>query len=125
MPAPGLVILQGPIIRAGESLSEPLDCSVGLPVRLTTPDDWTGAVLTFQMSSDGDTYQDLFAFDGREITANIVPNTCAPIPEQYGRMLGFIKIRSGTRDHPVPQEAERHFRMALTKATAALAEVEA
>ncbi len=115
-----LVILDGPIIRAGESLSEPMDCSVGLPVRITMPQEWTSARLTFSFSSDGDTYQDVFTFDGQELQINVMANTCIPVPEQYGRMLGFMKIRSGPRDKPVPQEAERHFRMALTRAASAM-----
>jgi hypothetical protein len=48
-----LQVLNGPFIRAGQSLSEGLDCSAGEIVRITMPGDWTPAALSFQFSTDG------------------------------------------------------------------------
>ena len=60
-----IMFLDGPVIQAGESLSEALDCSIGFPVRLTmpqAPDGWTPANLTFQISTDGNWFNDALGF---------------------------------------------------------------
>ena len=45
-------VLQGPVISAGESLSDGLDCTGGRIIKITFPHDWTYADLTFQTSSE-------------------------------------------------------------------------
>ena len=52
-----LPFLDGPVIRAGQSLSEPMDCAGWWILRLVMPDDWDRAPLTFQVSPDGDEYR--------------------------------------------------------------------
>jgi hypothetical protein len=110
-----LVVLNGPIIAAGESLSDAVDCSAGLPVRITMPAEWTSAGLSFQISSDGNFYNDCFDAIGHEMVLAVIPGTAVPIPEHWGRMMGWIKIRSGPRDNPVVQEAQRDFAIAISK----------
>jgi hypothetical protein len=98
-----LTIVDGPTIKLGESLSDGVDCSAGTIVRITVPQEYTPANLTFQVSSDGNLYNDLFSSDGGEITVVAKPSSGIIIPEAWARSIGFIKFRSGTRDHPVKQ----------------------
>lgn len=105
-----LTILNGPVIAAGESLSDGLDCSAGQIVKITMPSDWVGDVLTFQTSSDGNGYNDVMLPSGQELVFHVVAGTgilgMAP-------MTGFLKFRSGTRDRPVVQPERRQFAVAL------------
>jgi len=108
-----LQILNGPIIQAGESLSDPLDCTAGQLVRLTMPGDWNYALLSFQASSDGILYNDLFDLDGREIIGHVIPGTGVLLAANFTLALAHIKFRSGTRDNPVKQTVLREFAVAL------------
>lgn len=110
-----LSILNGPVIAKGESLSDGLDCTSGEIVRLTMPSQWTGANLTFQISSDGQGYNDLVDLDGKEITLVVVPASAvvvAPLSE-YLKAVAYLKVRSGTRTHPVIQADRRQFAVAV------------
>lgn len=103
--------LDGPTIEAGDSLSDAIDCRSGEIVRIVMPADWTFALLTFQISSDGNSYNDLFTGKGAEVTIHDVKAGSAIVlnPAWYGHGGGFLKFRSGTRDHPVVQKARREF----------------
>lgn len=105
-----IVVLDGPTIPAGESLSDALDCSAGTIIKVTMPQDWVDAVLTFQTSSNNVGYNDIFYPDGREVTWDVHPGTGI-----IGMRLvtGWIKFRSGTRERPVPQPGIRTFAVAL------------
>jgi len=114
----GFTVLQGPIIRAGESLSEGLDCTSGDLLRITMPLDWDDAPLSFQISSTNANYNDMFFLDGFEVIVPVVvPNSGIVVPTHISRAIGWIKFRSGTRTDPVPQSAERLFRIALNTYT--------
>ena len=114
-----LQVLNGPTIEAGESLSDGIDVSGGALVRITMPPDWTPANLTFQISSDGTFYNDLYDVHGNEITIVVRPGSAVRIPVEWSTMLGFLKVRSGTEQHPVEQEEQRTFAVAIeTKAVA-------
>ena len=117
-----LQVLEGPFINRGELLSEPLDCGAGQMVRITMPADWTEAGLTFQISTDGVFFNDLFGLDGYEVAIdNVVPGSAVLIPEGIGRAIAFVRFRSGTRANPVEQEADRAFAVAIrTEAPAGL-----
>jgi len=108
-------VLNGPIIAAGEALSDGLDCRAGAIVRLTMPAGWSPANLSFQISSDGGGYNDLVDFDGREIVMPVVPGTAVVVGmlDQYLRAVAFLKIRSGSRTRPVPQPVQRDFSIAI------------
>lgn len=111
-----LAVLNGPVIEAGESLSDGVDCSGGNIVRLTMPADWTGANITFAISSDGNGYNDLVGFDGQEVTIGpVVPGSAVVLAQfgEYLRAIAFLKIRSGTRSHPVVQKQRREFAVAI------------
>lgn len=110
-----LTVLNGPVIEAGESLSVGLDCTAGNIVRLTMPPVWDGANLSFQISSDGNGYNDLFTIDGKEIVIPVVPGTAvvvAPLSD-YLKAVAFLKVRSGSRAYPVIQSAHRDFAVAI------------
>jgi hypothetical protein len=98
-----LTIIDGPTILQGESLSDGVDCSGGTIVRITVPQEFTESNLTFQVSSDGGMYNDLYTGSGEEVTCVAHPNTGIMIAERWTRSIGFIKFRSGTRDNPVKQ----------------------
>jgi hypothetical protein len=110
-----LEVLNGPVIAAGESLSDPLDCTGGNLVRITMPVDWTAAVLSFQASSDGVFFNDLFFSDGREIVFEVIPGTAVLVPVDTSAALAFIKFRSGTRENPIAQLAQRDFAVAIDR----------
>jgi hypothetical protein len=109
-----LVVLNGPTIAAGQSLSEGLDCSAGVLVRLTMPPEWSPAPLTFQISSDNVFYNDVFGADGYEVTVpHVIPGAAIILESEIGRAVAWVKFRSGTRSQPVPQEAQRNFAVAI------------
>lgn len=114
-----LQIINGPFIQAGESLSDSIDCSAGPLVRITMPGNWTsGANLTFQLSTDGQMFNDLYDVHGEEITIVVVPGAAVRIPLEWSTMIAFIKFRSGTASHPVAQKELREFAVAIEVADA-------
>ena len=109
-----------PVIPAGQSLSDAVDCSTGQIVRLTMPPEFTSANLTFQVSSDGNFFNDLYDVKGDEVTlCDFKKNTSVVILGLLAHSIGFLKIRSGTRAQPVPQEAQREFGVTINTAAAA------
>jgi len=112
-----LQIVNGPTIKAGESLSDGVDCTAGQIVRLTLPANWTPANITFQISSDGGFYNDVYNEDGDEVmVANAPPGSAVVFKRgASNRFVAFahVKIRSGTRDNPVKQKAQALFAIAL------------
>lgn len=105
-----LTIINGPIIQAGESLSDGIDCSAGPIVKITMPGGWLSADLTFATSSDGIMFNDVFDHNGNEVTYAVQAGTGV-----VGMRLstGWVKFRSGTRDVPVPQPELREFAVAI------------
>jgi hypothetical protein len=108
-----LEIVDGPTIEAGESLSDGADCSAGEIVRITVPQEFTEANLTFQVSTDGNLYNDLYDSDGDEITITAQPDCGIAIHGLWTRSIAFIKFRSGTREHPVEQREACKFAIAI------------
>ena len=105
-----LTIINGPIIDAGESLSAGIDCSAGPIVKITMPGNFVGDTITFQTSSDGIMYNDIFDPSGTELMFRVIAGTGI-----IGMRLttGFVKFRSGTRERPVVQPELREFAVAL------------
>jgi len=110
-----LSILNGPIIAAGESLSAGIDCTGGNILRLTMPAGWDNANITFQISSDGNGYNDLYNTDGEEVTLPVRLGAAVVLGQfgDYLKAIAFIKIRSGTKSHPVVQTEQRDFAIAI------------
>jgi hypothetical protein len=112
-----LTVLNGPTIAAGESLSNGVDCTAGTIVRLTMPAAWGGGNITFAISSDGVFFNDLFDHDGNEFTMRVTPGAAIPLAfDGLTRCMAHVKIRSGTRDHPIVQTAQRDFAIAIQPA---------
>ena len=108
-----LQIIDGPTIAKEESLSEGVDCSAGEIVRITVPQEFTDANLTFQVSSNGDLYNDLYDDEGREITIAAEADTGIVISGRWVRSLAWVKLRSGTRDNPIEQREDCKFAIAI------------
>ena len=98
-----LTVIDGPTIPHNQSLSDGVDCTGGTIVRITVPQEFTDANLTFQVSSNGDLYNDLYDEDGGEITLPVQPDSTVIVPLRWARAIGWIKIRSGTRSSPKKQ----------------------
>ena len=107
-----VTIINGPIIAAGEYLSAGVDCSAGRIIRITTPAQWTNANISFLVSSDGNGYESLYEADGTEVVIPCGPSRAISISLAWPEAV-FLKIRSGRRDYPVLQEAQREFSIAL------------
>jgi hypothetical protein len=115
----GLQIVDGPTILKDESLSDGVDCSAGIIVRITVPQEYTDANMTFQTSSDGNMYNDLYDENGKEITISPEPDTTVVVTGAWVRSIGWLKLRSGTRDNPVDQTKDDvKFAIALEVPTA-------
>jgi hypothetical protein len=108
-----LTIINGPVIAAGESLSDAIDCSAGTIVRITMPADWSKASLTFEISSDGQGYNQLISASGSEVRVAVVPGAAVIVPSDIANASAFIKFRSGSKQAPVPQPLSREFAVAL------------
>jgi hypothetical protein len=110
-----LEIVDGPLISAGESLSDGADCTNGEIVRLTMPPNWKEANITFQISSNGEFYNDLFDRHGDEVMIPVKAGTAVVLKPTGHWVVAFayVKIRSGTRDHPVPQPEDTKFAITL------------
>lgn len=109
-----LTILDGPTISAGESLSDALDVSAGAMVRITTPLGWDAANVTFQISTDGIGYNDLYLGNGEEISIVCYGlNRAVIVPPALTSAYNFIKFRSGSKKFPVFQSADRQFAVTL------------
>jgi len=109
-----LQIVDGPTILEGESLSDGADCTAGDIVRITIPQEFKDANLTFQVSTDGTLYNDLYSAAGNEITIPAKPDCAIVIRDEvWGRSINWIKIRSGTRAHPVEQDVDCKLAIAI------------
>ena len=126
-----LYFLPGPIIPAGQSLSNAVDCGGNRILRMIMPDDWRAAPLTFQLSPDNTTFYDLHriqdtngAFVPYEVIVPVVPVAAILIlPPGTGERIFWIRFRSGTRNLPVVQPAERKFQIVMWVDAAASREV--
>jgi hypothetical protein len=77
--------------------------------------NWTPANLTFQISTDGTFYNDLFRPDGEEVMMNMEPGAAVVVGHlgEYLKAIAHLKIRSGSRDHPVVQKEKRDFAVTI------------
>jgi hypothetical protein len=101
-------------IANGTSLSGALDTgnvtSTSTIAGFVMPASWTAANLTFQVSSDDSTYQNLHDDAGAEITVTAAAARNISLREDLLRVLAswrWVKVRSGTASSPVNQLAER------------------
>ena len=114
-----VTIVNGPTIAAGEALSDAVDCSAGRILRITTPAEWNPPEnLSFQVSSDGVFFNDVYTLEGREVVipcrasrSIFVQEASTGIGPQFAGV--HLKFRSGTAAAPVPQLAQRVFAIAI------------
>ena len=101
-------------IAAGQFLSNTVELADNYVVGLIMPPQWTPARVTILSAVDDINFFDLFRFgeDGTtptEIKFNVAPNSILAIDPNTMLMARYLKLRSGTRDEEVPQEAARVF----------------
>jgi len=101
-------------IAAGQFLSNTVDPAGNFVVGLIMPLAWTPARVSVVISVDGINYYDLFRFGDDTTTAvefkfNVTPHAILAINPDTMLMARYFKLRSGTRDEPVVQEAARTF----------------
>jgi hypothetical protein len=105
-------------IPAGESLSGAADLGAGSLLRIRMPPQWTPANITFQMSviDQPDQYLDVWSLEGEVMIGVPANRNVALVGDvvQFARE-GFLKIRSGTGERPVPQQAERTFELVVLR----------
>lgn len=99
-------------ISSGQSLSGALDIG-GINVEIigiVMPVAWTAANLTFQVSADGTTFQNLYDDGGNELMVAAGAGRTIGLHSDVSRALGrfrYLKVRSGTSGTPVNQAADR------------------
>jgi hypothetical protein len=76
--------------------------------------DWMRAPVSFMVSNDGVTFNDLLDADGNEVNMMAVPGSTLSIPQEHTREARFLKIRSGTSYAPVRQTADCVITLAAT-----------
>jgi hypothetical protein len=108
-------VINGPTISAGQALSSVIDCSAGTAVAIAIPPTWDSALLTFQLSGDNVFFGDLFDLTAREITFNVMPGTVVRLPADLNLGAMFVKVRSGTRNKPIPQAQQQDFKIFLDR----------
>lgn len=75
--------------------------------RITIPDLWTAANLTFRVSHDGVTWNDLYDKAGTEYTVTAAAGRAIILPITDFHGIRHMKVRSGTSALPVLQTADR------------------
>jgi hypothetical protein len=95
-------------IPAGQALSDALNITGNID-SVCIPWNWTTAAnLTVQLSPDnGTTWFDVFDQSNDELMFNTTPGTV--VPSTHTQNLSnktLIRLRSGSRDAPVPQEQD-------------------
>lgn len=101
-------------IAEGASLSAVVDLEQLNIVGLLMPAEWTAADITFQASPDNSTFGNVANSEGNEVKVIVAAGKFvgATLPELSG--IRYLKIRSGTADSPVNQEAARSIKIVLT-----------
>lgn len=100
-------------IANGESLSGAVDCGNKRLAGIHMPADWTAADLTFQGSSDGTTFNNLYDKDGVEYTVDAADDRYIIVPLADFIGIRHLKIRSGTSGSAVAQGASRALTLVL------------
>jgi hypothetical protein len=100
-------------IPAGETISSSADLTIVQLLAVLGPPDWSPANVSFLVSADdlAANYRDLWGADGTEIVRSMGPNRCIVVDETLTAGAFFIKLRSGPRNNPVIQAADRVFKL--------------
>ena len=104
---PANFVVMTATIPAGETISSAVNIDHDQLLSVWV-DDWTTAHLTFQVSTDGITFYDLFYNIGsREVNILLTANSACILSYDWRNSICWMRARSGIRDEPVPQEADR------------------
>ena len=109
----GITVLDGPTIRAGESLSDSIDLvsQQGKAIAgLLIPFDMPMTYITFQLSQGLDDFRDLYSVHGGEVTIYISPGARMVFDTNWSLVSDYLKIRTGTAQFPIVQEQDRVFK---------------
>lgn len=90
--------------------TEGTDLEGYMPIGIVMPEAWTTANLTFQATSDGVNYYDVYDSGGTEVTVTAAASRYIVLtPELVAAFAGVQKVlvRSGTTGSPVNQAAAR------------------
>lgn len=100
-------------IANAASLSGAVAVGDGVLTGIIMPAAWTAAVLTFQASFDGTTFNDLYDEAGGEYTVAAAASRYISVPAgDFGGVL-YLKVRSGTAGAAVAQGAARTLNLAV------------
>jgi hypothetical protein len=102
-------------IANGTSLSQGIDLEGKTLLGIHMPAGWDATSLTFQVSEDGVTYDNLYDNLGNEKTIIVANNRYIYASPSDWVGIRFIKVRSGTSATPVNQTANRNI-ILITKA---------
>lgn len=94
-------------IAANGSLSSAVHLDSRLPCRIDMPAAWDEAPLTFQVSTDGVNYADLYDQSGNEYTVTAAAGRAIALTPSDFFGANYIKVRSGPASPAVPQTAAR------------------
>jgi len=101
------------VIAVDAALSAAVDLADEAPVGISMSAGWNAAAITFQISTDGVTFTDLFDSGGTEVaisSANVAAGryiSFTALLSNSFRGSRYIKIRSGVTALPVDQTAAR------------------
>jgi hypothetical protein len=103
------------VISNGTALSNAVQIGGSPVVRLLMPALWDYAGgISFQCSPDGVTFRDLFDIEGGELVMRVAPGVEVWLgTSRFAITNTYLKIRSGTRQQPINQTADRTFQLIL------------
>ncbi|MCL5264149.1 MAG: hypothetical protein M1343_02970 [Chloroflexi bacterium] len=109
------ITVKSAAIAAGSSLSGIVDLEGYTKIGIEMPAAWDAAALTFQGSSDGVTYNNLYDNVGNEVTSQAAAGRFIGIDTILRSLAAvrYLKIRSGTSALPVNQTADRTIKLCL------------
>jgi len=103
-------------LSGGANLNGRDNAPAGLRVcGIVMPAAWTAASMTFEVSMDGVTYQDLYDADGNEMTFTVAAATTLTLDPAIFAAMPYVKVRSGVSATPVNQAAERTVGLVLRR----------
>ena len=90
-------------------MSSTLDLVAGSLAQLLSPNDWTPANITLQVSADALTFADLYDETGAEVVRAMGAGRAVAIDPVLTSAALYLRLRSGSSTHPVVQDADRTF----------------
>jgi len=106
-------VIDASIPAGATGLSDVIDLQGHVLVAIQMPSTWTAADITFQVSLDGVTYNNLYDDEGNEVKLTVAASQVVAIKDPALMWhSGKIKLRSGTAALAVNQNATRALKLA-------------